>query len=152
MKQVYNVLDNVKAHFEGNGITNRVTYGTQFDIDTDKTQIMPIAHIDILDVTYDERVIVFRLIVMCLGWVNKSTTVDPDDTFYGADNQQDVLNTQLAAMTKFVNSLRRGDLYENNIRLYEEPTVEMLQNLGENQLAGWGGEIRVQVQNDTSIC
>jgi hypothetical protein len=152
MKQVYNVLDNVKAHFESNGITNRVTYGTQFELDTDKTQIMPIAHLDILDVTYDNRVIVFRMLVMCLGWVDKVKVVDPDDTFYGDDNQQDVLNTQLAAMTRFINSLRRGDLYENNIRLYEEPTAEMLQDLGENQLAGWGAEVQIQVPNDTSIC
>ena len=152
MKQVYNVLDSVKEHFEANEITNRVTYGTQFDIDTDKTQIMPIAHIDIIDATYESNVIIFRLIVMCLSWVNKSKVVDPDDTFYGADNQQDVLNTQFAAITRFVNSLRRGDLYEAGIRLYEEPTAEMLQNLGENQLAGWGAEVRVQVLNDTSIC
>ena len=152
MKQVYNILDTVKSHFEANGITNRVTYGGQFDIDLDKTQIFPIAHVDILEATYDERVIVFKLIVMCLGWVDKTKQEDPDDTFYGADNQQDVLNTQFVAITNFVNSLRRGDLYESNIRLYEEPVVEMLQNLGENQLAGWGGEIQVQMRNDISIC
>ena len=154
MKQVYEVLDKVKDQFLANGITKKVSFGDNYAFDNDKTTIMPIAHMNLVDATYGEHVIVFRVVVICLDWVNKFKVVDDDDDFFGSDNLHDVLNTQFLAITKFVNSLRRGPLYEDGLQLAEDitPTTEMFNSIGDNQLAGWGVEVGIQMRNDLSIC
>lgn len=154
MKQVYEVLDKVKDQFLANGITNKVSFGDNYAFDTDKTTIMPIAHMNLVDVTYDNNVMVFRVVVLCLDWVNKVKVLDDDDDFFGSDNLHDVLNTQFLAITKFVNSLMRGPLYEDGLRMSDTitPTAEMFHSIGDNQLAGWGVEVGIQIHNDLSIC
>lgn len=152
MKQVYEVLDRVKDHFEANGITNKVSFGNNFRFDLDKTTMLPLAHFNMIDATFEEHSIAFRLPILCLGAVNKSVQVDPEDDFFGADDMHDVLNTQFIVLAKFINSVRTGSLYEQGLHLVEEPVAEMFYNLGDNQLAGWGAEVRIRIKNDISGC
>jgi hypothetical protein len=93
-------------------------------------------------------------VVLCLDWVNKVKVVDDDDDFFGSDNLHDVLNAQFLAITKFVNSLERGPLYEDKLRLSADvsPTAEMFRSYGDNELAGWGVELGIEIHNDLSIC
>jgi hypothetical protein len=154
VKQVYEVLDKVKDQFLSNGITKKVSFGDNYAFDNDKTTIMPIAHMNLVDTTFNGNVITFRIVVLCLDWVNKVKVVDDDDDFFGSDNLHDVLNTQFLAITKFVNSLERGPLYEDKLRLSDDvsPTAEMFHSIGDNQLAGWGVELGIEIHNDLSIC
>lgn len=152
MRQVYRILDGLKDHFEANGITNKVTFGDSYQFDIDKTTMMPLTHINIIDATYQGRVTLFRMAILCLDWVDQSEAVDDDNDFYGSTNLHDVLNGQYVVLIKFLNSLRRGDLWEDEIRIApdSEPVMEAFQDTGDNQLAGWGCELQIMVENDIS--
>ena len=154
MRQVYNLLDSLKDHFEANGITNKVTFGDAYEFDIDKTTMMPLAHINLLGMTYRGRTVVYRVAILCLDWVDQSKEVDNDNDFYGSTNLHDVLNGQNVVVLKFLESLRRGDLYNEQIRLFEdtEPQAEAFQDTGDNRLAGWGIEVQIEMPNDVSVC
>ena len=152
MNHIYKILDETKDHFEADGITNKVSFGDNYKVDNDKTTAFPWDHFNILDIEYLDKVLVFRIAVLCVDVVNEAKQVDQNNDFYGSDNLHDVLNTEFLVITKYINSLRRGDLYEENIRLLEDPVIEMFTDHEDNMVAGWGGELRIQMINDISIC
>jgi len=74
------------------------------------------------------------------------------DIFVGNDNEQDVLNTQLAVQTRVINLLQRGDLYTNLYQIEGDVSCEPFVDRFENKLAGWAATFDVVVQNDMTIC
>jgi len=152
MIQVYKLLDNIKDHFYANGITNKVSYGNEFELDLDKTTMFPLVHLDIIEANYDGPTVVFKMLVMCLDVVNISKTPEAIDEFFGGADLHDVLNSQFVVLTKFINSTRRGDLFEEKIELVGEPRAEPYTNKLGNLLAGWGAEVELRLINDISGC
>ena len=152
MIQVYKLLDSMKDHFYANGITHKVSYGNEFDLDLDKTTLFPLVHLDIIEANYDGPTVVFKILVMCLDVVNVSKTPEADDEFFGGADLHDVLNTQFVVLTKFINSAMRGDLFEDNIELASPPRAEPYTNKVGNMLAGWGAEVELRLINDVSGC
>ena len=74
------------------------------------------------------------------------------DVFVGNDNEQDVLNTQLALQTRVINILQRGDLYTDLYQVQGDVSCEPFVDRFENKLAGWAATFDVVVQNDMTIC
>jgi hypothetical protein len=81
--------------------------------------------------------------------INKKNDTSP---FNGNDNLIDVLNTQLGVVSDIVTSLQRGSLFDNNVHLVDQPTVEKLVDKYENMLAGWGASFTIRVPNTFGIC
>ena len=152
MNQVYEILDGIRDHFRNNEITETVSFGELNLTDADKTTVFPLAHIDIGELTYDVGVAVFKIRVLVLDNLKVNKAVESVDEFWGNDDLHDVYNTQFIVITQLINSLRRGDLYEAGIRLYEEPTVQPFEDRFGNMLAGWLTEIDIQIKNDISVC
>ena len=87
---------------------NTVTEGDLFDVDLSKKTIFPLSHLIVNSVTAQESVLRFNVSVLAMDIVNESK--EPTlDIFIGNNNEQDVLNTQLAVLNKLVHVLRRGD-------------------------------------------
>jgi hypothetical protein len=74
------------------------------------------------------------------------------DIFIGNNNEQDVLNTQLAVLNKLVQVLRRGDLYSSQYQLEGDANLEPFVDRFENKVAGWTATFDVLVNNDIEIC
>ncbi len=74
------------------------------------------------------------------------------DIFIGNNNEQDVLNTQLAVLNKLVQVLRRGDLYSSQYQLEGDANLEPFVDRFENKVAGWTATLDVLVNNDIEIC
>jgi hypothetical protein len=74
------------------------------------------------------------------------------DIYVGNDNEQDVLNTQLALQTRVLNILQRGDLYTELYQIEGDVNCEPFVDRFENKLAGWAATFDVVVQNDMTIC
>ena len=72
--------------------------------------------------------------------------------FVGNDNEQDVLNTQLALLTRVINDLQRGDLYTEMYQVQSDVSCEPFVDRFENKLAGWTASFDVVIQNDMTIC
>jgi hypothetical protein len=79
---------------------------------------------------------------------SKSLTTD---IFLGNDNEQDVLNTQLMVVNRFLEVLSRGDL-SNDYELINTPSVEFFTERFENKLAGVTLTFDMVIANQMSIC
>ena len=67
-------------------------------------------------VTIQEQVLNFEITVMCMDVVDQSKD-EVTDVFRGNNNEQDILNTQLAVANKLVGLLGKGTLYQNKYQL-----------------------------------
>jgi hypothetical protein len=72
--------------------------------------------------------------------------------FIGNDNEQDVLNTQLAVINRLCEALRRGDLMKDLWMLDGNVTCEPFTERFENNLAGWVATFDVITPNQMTIC
>ena len=130
---------------------NTVTTGDLYDIDLAKQSIFPLSHIIVNNVTTQEQTLTFNITVMAMDIVDESKNATTD-IFVGNDNEQDVLNTQLAVLNKLVMVLRRGVLYSDQYQLDGDATLEPFYERFENRLAGWAATFDVFVRNDIDIC
>ena len=152
MNSYYSVLKEVKDHFLANGITNTVSYGDDSKMDLNKTSIFPLVHLDINRIEYTDTSIVFTFYVLCVGLIDQDWVEESEDEFFTGNNDQDVMNEQLFVLTGLIESLRRGDLYRNNIRLFTQPTAQPVGAFDDSQIAGWSSEIQIALPKDYSIC
>jgi hypothetical protein len=79
---------------------------------------------------------------------SKSLTTD---IFLGNDNEQDVLNTQLMVVNRFLEVLSRGDL-SNDYELINTASVEFFTERFENKLAGVTLTFDMVIANEMTIC
>ena len=130
---------------------NTVTTGDIFDIDLSKQTIFPLSHLIINTVNTGEQVLTFNISVMCMDVVDESKN-ETTDIFLGNDNEQDVLNTQLAVLNKLIMVLRKGTLHNSQYQLEGDANCEPFYERFENKLAGWTATFDVLVANDITIC
>lgn len=130
---------------------NTVTTGDIYDIDLKKQSIFPLCHIIINNVSANESVLVFNVSVLSMDIVDESKE-ETTDIFRGNNNEQDVLNTQLAVLNSLVQELRKGNLYNDKYQLDGNANCEPFYERFENKLAGWTATFDVFVNNDITIC
>ena len=130
---------------------NTVTEGDLFDNDLSKQSIFPLSHLIINNVTAQESVLRFNISILSMDIVDESKE-PTTDIFIGNNNEQDVLNTQLAVLNKLVQVLRRGDLYSSQYQLEGDASLEPFVDRFENKVAGWTATLDVLVNNDIEIC
>ena len=130
---------------------NTVTEGDLFDVDLSKQSIFPLSHLIVNTVAAQESVLRFNISVLAMDIVDESKE-PTTDIFIGNNNEQDVLNTQLAVLNKLVQVLRRGDLYNDKYQLTGDASLEPFVDRFENKVAGWTATFDVFVNNDIEIC
>jgi len=153
MRQVYTILDKLKEIIRANGITKTVTFGDLTQVDLNKTTMFPLAHIIFSNVTFDERTMSASIRVLCLDIVDVTKEKQTEDMMFGNDNLQDILNTQLQVVNDVQQEMRRGDAFSDNFQITSSVTAEPFQDSFENELAGWGATIDIEVPtNELSLC
>lgn len=149
MKEIYDLLDKIKDRLRANNITNTVTFGDILEVDLTKTTIYPLSHLTIGNVVFADHIMTADVSVLSMDVVDVNKNESSYDSFYGNDNLQDVLNTQLAVVNDLQSHLRRGNLFDDNdLKIVGDVTAEPFQDRFENQLAGWGVTFSVQMPND----
>jgi len=147
----YQITETIETQLLADVNVNTVTTGDIFDIDLSKQSIFPLAHIIVNSVTLQEQVMSFNITVMAMDIVDESKEATTD-IFRGNNNEQDVLNTQLAVLNKLIMVLRRGDLYSDKFQLEGDPTLEPFYERFDNRLAGYAATMDVVIHNDINIC
>ena len=147
----YLLTETIKDQLLGDVNVNTVTTGDIYDIDLAKQSIFPLSHIIINTVTTQEQVLTFNISVLAMDIVDESKEATTD-IFRGNNNEQDVLNTQLAVLNKLVMVLRKGTLYTDQYQLDGDATLEPFYERFDNRLAGWSATFNVFVKNDIDIC
>lgn len=151
MRGFYNVLDKLKTKLQEEPFVNTTTYGSIDDVDLDKQSIFPLAHIIVNNAVVGTKTVTFNISILAMDLVDISND-ETTDAFVGNDNEQDVLNTQLALLTRVINDLQRGDLYTDKYQVQADITCEPFVDRFENKLAGWTATFDVVVQNEMTIC
>ena len=151
MKGFYNLTDKLKDALIAEPFVNTVTFGSLDDVDLNKQTIFPLSHIIVNNTTVGTKTLTFNVTILSMDIVDISKD-EVEDIFVGNDNEQDVLNTQLALQTRVINTLQRGDLYTELYQVQGDVNCEPFVDRFENKLAGWAATFDVVVQNDMTIC
>jgi hypothetical protein len=151
MKGFYNVSQKIKDTLIAEPFVNTVSFGSIDDIDLNKATIFPLSHVIVNNTTVGSNTLTFNISVLAMDIVDISKE-EVTDIFIGNDNEQDVLNTQLAVLNRLVSTLKRGDLYSEKYQVEGDVNCEPFVDRFENKLAGWVATIDVVVQNDMTVC
>jgi hypothetical protein len=151
MKGFYQVTQVIKDQLLSDVNVNTVTTGDITRIDLSKQTMFPLSHIIVNNVGNEDNILRFSLSVLSMDVVNISKE-EVVDIFIGNNNEQDILNTQLAVLNKLVQVLRGGDLHNDLYQLDGTPNFEPFYDRFENEMAGWALTFDVIVPNDIDIC
>lgn len=157
MKQYYKLLDAIKNHLQNDPSVNTVHMGDIFKVDTSKETIFPLSNIHVTNVEFRGNVNRFTMNVICADILDetKENEKDQNNVFHGADNLQDIYNTQLSVINILQTSLRRGNLNDVDYVLLEDEFInsQPFEQRFENLLVGWFLELTIDIPNDAiSIC
>ena len=151
MKGFYQVTETIKNQLLSDVNVNTVTTGDITKIDLSKQTIFPLSHIIVNNVNNEDNVLRFNLSILSMDIVDVSKEAVVD-IFRGNDNEQDILNTQLAVLNKLSQVLRGGTLHQDLYQLYGNPSLEPFYDRFANEIAGWAMTFDVLVNNDINIC
>ena len=102
-------------------------------------------------VSVEENVLRFNISILACDVVDQSKD-ETTDRFTGNDNEQDILNTQLAVLNRLIQRLRMGSLHTDMYQLEGNPSLTPFMDRFENQLAGWSSTMDIVIYNDIYIC
>ena len=112
----YQLTETIKNALLDNIDVNTVTTGNLSNVNLQKQDIFPLSHIIINSVTDSEQTLSFNISILAMDIVSRSK-LETTDIFVGNNNEQDVLNTQLAVLNKLIMVLRKGDLHRDKYQL-----------------------------------
>ena len=147
----YQLTETIKNELLSNIDVNTVTTGNLSNVNLQKQNIFPLSHIIINSVVDSEQTLSFSLSILAMDIVSRSK-LETTDIFEGNNNEQDVLNTQLAVLNKLIMVLRKGTLHRDLYQLGGDPSCEPFYDRFENELAGWTANLDVVIYNDITIC
>ena len=151
MNGYYYVVNTLKDYLKSNEFINTVSIGDIFNVDLNKQTIFPLAHIIVNNAQLSESTTSLNLSILFMDIVDESKA-EITDIWQGNDNEQDVLNTQLALASKLTADLVRGYLYSNLIQVLGTPSAEPFVDRFENKIAGWTLTFDVIIPNDMTLC
>lgn len=155
MRQFYNITKTIKDTLEAHSQVNVVTFGDIFDVDLQKQTIFPLSHITVNQATFEGQIVRMNITIIAMDVVDetKEDPRDQNEPFYGTNNEQDILNTQLAVINDVVAKLRKGTLYTDLYQLDGNPSCVPFSERFENLLAGWTATFDVLLPNtEISTC
>ena len=147
----YQLTETIKNSLLDNVDVNTVTTGNLSNVNLQKQNIFPLSHIIINTVVDSEQTLTFNISILSMDIVSRSKQ-ETTHSFEGNNNEQDVLNTQLAVLNKLIMVLRKGDLHRDKYQLVGDPTCEPFYDRFENELAGWTATMDIVIYNDITIC
>jgi len=147
----YQLTETIKDTLLADINCNTVTTGDIYDVNLNKQDIFPLAHIIVNNVLQQEQTLTFNISIIAMDIVDQSKDAT-FDKFKGNNNEQDILNTQLSVLNKVIQKLRMGTLYTDKYQLDTDVNCEPFYDRFENQLAGWTATMDIMIYNDIQIC
>jgi hypothetical protein len=147
----YQLTQTIKETLLADINCNTVTTGDIYDVNLNKQDIFPLAHIIVNNVLQQEQTLTFNISIIAMDIVEQSKSITTDK-FTGNNNEQNILNTQLAVLNKVIQKLRMGNLYTDKYQLDTDVNCEPFYDRFENQLAGWTATMDIMIDNDIRIC
>ena len=156
MTPFFNVIDTLTSALKAEPFTNTVTFGDLDDVDLKKTTIYPLAHIIINTATIDQQTILMNISILLADivsekkdkvWLNSSVNVVEKRD----NNEQEVLNTQLAIASRLMAKLQQGDLYQSKYQLNGTASLDPFVDRFENKIVGWSMTFDLEIPNEITV-
>ncbi len=149
MKAFYEILTTITDLLNEDKFCNTVTTGDILDVDLGKKTIFPLSHIIVNQATLGFNVWDFDISVLSMDLVDISKEL-VSDSFVGNDNEQDVMNTQLAVQNRMLEVLKKRS--DNSIYRVSDSIHEPFTERFENNLSGCSSTFSVTVPNSMINC
>ena len=147
----YQLTSTIEEQLLADVNTNTVSIGDISKVNLNKQDIFPLAHMIVNSVSVEENVLRFNISILACDIVDQTKDVTTD-RFTGNDNEQDILNTQLAVLNRLIQRLRMGTLHQDLYQLDGNASLIPFNDRFENQLAGWAADMDILIYNDIYIC
>lgn len=147
----YQLTQTIREELFSSPFVNTISIGDISKVNLNKQDIFPLSHIIVNSVSVEEQVLNFNISILACDVVEQ-TKEETTNRFTGEDNEQDILNTQLAVLNKLIQRLRMGDLHQDMYQLDGSPSLTPFHDRFENELAGWSATMNVLIYNDIYIC
>jgi hypothetical protein len=151
MSTFYEITQAIKNKLQEDLFVNTVTTGDIFKVDLNKQTIFPLSHVIVNSVAYAGTVLNYNISILSMDIVDESKDLTTD-IFIGNDNEQDVLNTQLAVANRFLEILSRGALAEDYELVNNSASIEFFTERFENKIAGVTFTFDIAIQNKMTKC
>ncbi len=151
MSTFYEITQAIKNKLQEDLFVNTVTPGDIFKVDLNKHTIFPLSHIIVNSVAYAGAVLNYNISILCMDIVDESKSLTTD-IFLGNDNEQDVLNTQLSVVNRFLELLSRGDLADDYELVNNSANIEFFTERFENKIAGVTVTFDMSIENRMTKC
>lgn len=150
MNSFYTVIEYLKEELLSDIDVNTVTHGAVDEVDIDKKNIFPLAHILVTDMSFPVGMVAYNFTVHVLDQRNVSK-VKTVEKWLKNDNELDNLNTCGAVINRLVSYLKRqhNDL---DIELLNEPNPKPVQFEFMNTLDGWVVDLQLGISNNAKVC
>lgn len=147
----YEITTMLKTSLLEDVSVNTVTKGTIDKIDIAKKTMFPVSHMRVENIAHEGAALRFSMSIEMLDIIDISN-LQTNDNFRGNDNEDDIINTQLAVGVRLMERLRRGDLFTSDYQLDSEPNYEQLNNEYENGLSGWRLTFDILYKHEMTVC
>ena len=151
MNQYSILLTYLKELLENDPLINTVTKGKLTELDLNKMDISPLAHILVTNPNFNNaQVITFDVELTVIDVLDINKEVDADK-FWDNDNETDVLNETLAIINRVYSILLR-DFQDKGFTAIQNATAQEV-SANKDNMIGWTLPFQVQMPNDTiSLC
>ena len=151
MTEFYNITNQIRLALEAEPFTNTVSYGLIDRVDLEKLTIFPLAHMVTNSSVITEQTISINMSILFADVLDVNKKENTDE-FTRNDNEQDILNTQMAVAARLLAKLKRGQLYKDKYQIEGDGSIEPFYERFENGLVGWVLTMDVLVPNTMTVC
>lgn len=151
VRGIYLILEQLKSLLLSDDNVNTVTTGDITEVALDKKTIYPLSHIILNNVTSEENILTFNVSVLSMDIVDENKD-EVTDKFVGNNNEQDILNTQLAVLNKVIQKMRIGSIHLDGYQVNNTASLEPFFDRFEDRVAGWTATFDIAIMNDIDIC
>ncbi len=148
MNSLFALTDAIKQELDSNVLLNSVSYGDVDEIELLKTNKYPLAHVGISTGTISDSTSTIEMSVIFIQQVDDVKA--QEDSFN--DSELYAQNNMLAAATRLVQVLKRGDLYAQGFQLEDDATVDFFGDRFTDKVAGVTVDMTVTIKNSVSVC
>jgi len=148
MNSLFALTDAIKNELDANVLLNSVSYGDVDEIELLKTNRYPLAHVGISTGTISDSTSTIEVSVIFIQQVDEVKT--QEDSFN--DSELYAQNNMLAAATRLVQVLKRGDLYAQGFQLEDDATVDFFGDRFTDRVAGVTVDMSITIKNAASVC
>ncbi len=148
MNSLFALTDAIKSELDSNVLLNSVSYGDVDEIELLKTNRYPLAHVGISTGTISDSTSTIEVSVIFIQQVDEVKA--QEDSFN--DSELYAQNNMLAAATRLVQVLKRGDLYAQGFQLEDDATVDFFGDRFTDKVAGVTVDMSITIKNAASVC